>query len=90
MHLIQHDSLIQYGGWFLNVYNGQLFREMGIPVVREAWLIDSIERKEAQPLEAYDIASDIAVAGRGIPLDKMDESEEARETITAEVYFHQD
>ncbi|CAA2942905.1 poly [ADP-ribose] polymerase 3 [Olea europaea subsp. europaea] len=59
--------------------------ERGIPVLREAWLIDSIEKKEAQPLEAYDIASDIAVAGRGIPLDKMDESEEARETITAEL-----
>lgn len=55
--------------------------------MREAWLSDSIEKEQAQPLAAYDIASDIAVEGRGIPLDKMDPSEEALETITAEVCF---
>ncbi|KAL3518532.1 hypothetical protein ACH5RR_021121 [Cinchona calisaya] len=59
--------------------------ERGIPVVREAWLTDSIEKKEAQPLDAYDIVSDLAVAGRGIPLDKQEPSEEALETITAEL-----
>uniref|UniRef100_A0A1S4AKM5 Poly [ADP-ribose] polymerase n=1 Tax=Nicotiana tabacum TaxID=4097 RepID=A0A1S4AKM5_TOBAC len=59
--------------------------ERSIPVVREAWLSDSIEKEQAQPLDAYDIASDIAVEGRGIPLDKMDPSEEALETITAEL-----
>ncbi|KAL2536127.1 Poly [ADP-ribose] polymerase 3 [Forsythia ovata] len=62
--------------------------ERGIPVVREAWLSDSIEKKEAQPLDVYDIASDIVVAGRGIPLDKQDESEEALETITAELKIY--
>lgn len=61
-------------------------REKGIPVVREAWLSDSIEKEEAQSLDAYDIASDIAVEGKGIPLDKMDPSAEALETVTAEVY----
>ncbi|KAL3530404.1 hypothetical protein ACH5RR_009726 [Cinchona calisaya] len=59
--------------------------EKGIPVVREAWLIDSIEKKAAQPLDAYDMVSDLAVAGRGIPLNKQDLSEEALETIVAEL-----
>ncbi|XP_016488915.1 protein ADP-ribosyltransferase PARP3-like [Nicotiana tabacum] len=59
--------------------------ERSIPVVREAWLSDSIEKEQAQPLAAYDIASDIAVEGRGIPLDKMDPSAEALETITADL-----
>ncbi|XP_010326979.1 protein ADP-ribosyltransferase PARP3-like isoform X2 [Solanum lycopersicum] len=59
--------------------------EKGIPVVREAWLSDSIEKEEAQSLDAYDIASDIAVEGKGIPLDKMDPSAEALETVTAEL-----
>nr|GMD20526.1 poly [ADP-ribose] polymerase 3 [Ipomoea batatas] len=59
--------------------------ERGIPVVREAWLLDSIEKKEVQPLDAYDVASDIAVDGRGIPLDKLDPSAEALENITSEL-----
>ncbi|MCE3049243.1 Poly [Datura stramonium] len=59
--------------------------EKGIPVVREAWLSDSIEKEQSQSLDAYDIASDIAVEGRGIPLDKMDPSAEALETVTAEL-----
>lgn len=54
-------------------------------MVREAWLLDSIEKKEVQPLDAYDVASDIAVDGRGIPLDKQDPSAEALENITSEV-----
>ncbi|XP_075500216.1 protein ADP-ribosyltransferase PARP3 isoform X2 [Primulina tabacum] len=54
--------------------------ESGIPVVREAWLSDSIEKKEAQPLDAY-----VVVGGKGIPLDKQDASEDAFETITAEL-----
>ncbi|KZV30383.1 poly [ADP-ribose] polymerase [Dorcoceras hygrometricum] len=58
--------------------------ERGIPVVREAWLSDSIEKKEPQPLGAYDVVSDLVVGGGGIPLDKQDASEEALETITAE------
>lgn len=62
-------------------------REKGIPVVREAWLSESVENEEAQPIDAYGIASDIAVGGRGIPLDKMDPSAEALKTVTAEVWF---
>lgn len=54
--------------------------------MREAWLSDSIEKKEAQPLDAYDIVSDLAVGGRGIPLYQQDTNEEALETITAEVF----
>lgn len=34
-------------------------RERGIRVVSEAWLVDSIQKKEAQPLEAYDVVSDL-------------------------------
>lgn len=54
-------------------------------MVREAWLSDSIEKKEAQSLDAYDVVSDLSVAGRGIPLDKQDPNEEALEIISAEV-----
>ncbi|OIT08015.1 PREDICTED: poly [ADP-ribose] polymerase 3 [Nicotiana attenuata] len=59
--------------------------ERGIPVVREAWLADSIEKKEALALDAYDVASDIAVDGKGIALDKQDSSVVALETVTAEL-----
>lgn len=61
-------------------------RERGIPIVREAWLSDSIEKKEAQPLDAYDIASDLAVGGKGIPLYQQDPTEEALETFNSEVF----
>lgn len=54
----------------------------------EAWLVDSIQKKEAQPLEAYDIVSDLSVGGKGIPWDKQDPSEEALESLSAEVYIH--
>jgi len=60
-------------------------------VVREAWLIDSIEKQEPQPLEAYDLVSDLSVDGKGIPWDKQDPGEEAIESLSAEVYnllFH--
>ncbi|CAA6660681.1 unnamed protein product [Spirodela intermedia] len=33
--------------------------ERNIPVVREAWLRDSIREQEAQPLDAYDVVSDL-------------------------------
>ncbi|XP_030505783.2 protein ADP-ribosyltransferase PARP3 [Cannabis sativa] len=59
--------------------------ERGIPVVREEWLVDSIEKQEPQPLESYDIVSDLSVDGKGIPWDKQDPSEEALESISAEL-----
>ncbi|KAK3154250.1 hypothetical protein QOZ80_2BG0188150 [Eleusine coracana subsp. coracana] len=59
--------------------------ERGTPVVSEYWILDSIEKKKAQPLAAYDIASDVVPEGRGLPLGKLDPSEEAIETIAAEV-----
>ncbi|POO01272.1 Poly [ADP-ribose] polymerase [Trema orientale] len=59
--------------------------DRGIPVVREEWLVDSIEKQEPQPLEAYDIVSDLSVDGKGIPWDKQDPSEEALESISAEL-----
>jgi poly [ADP-ribose] polymerase len=49
-------------------------------------LIDSIDKQEPQPLEAYDIVSDLGPDGRGIPWDKMDPSEEAIESLSAEVH----
>ncbi|KAJ4900380.1 BRCT domain protein [Raphanus sativus] len=58
--------------------------EQGLPVVSEAWLIDSIEKQEAQPLEAYDVVSDLSVEGKEIPWDKQDPSEEAIESLSAE------
>ncbi|KAM7272601.1 hypothetical protein ACFE04_027264 [Oxalis oulophora] len=62
--------------------------ETGIPIVSEAWLSDCIEKKEALPMDAYDVASDLAVDGKGIPLDKMDPSEEAVETLMAELKLY--
>lgn len=62
------------------------YRERDIPVVREAWLTDSIEKQEPQPLEAYDLVSDLSVAGKGIPWDKQDPGEEAIESLSAEVH----
>ncbi|MCD7468821.1 hypothetical protein HAX54_007319 [Datura stramonium] len=59
--------------------------ERGIPVVREAWLTESIEKKQAQALDAYDIASDIAAEGKGVALDQQDSSVVALETLTAEL-----
>ena len=53
--------------------------------MREGWLVDSIEKQEPQPLEAYDIVSDLSVDGKGIPWDKLDPSEEAVESISSEV-----
>ena len=60
-------------------------RERSIPVVREEWLLDSIAKQEPQPLESYDIVSDLSAEGKGIPWDKQDPSEEALESLTAEV-----
>ncbi|KAM7522518.1 hypothetical protein LguiA_012420 [Lonicera macranthoides] len=59
--------------------------QRGIPVVREEWLSDSIEKQEPQPLDAYDIVSDLAVDGQGIPWEKQDPSKEALKSIAAEV-----
>ncbi|XP_057455993.1 protein ADP-ribosyltransferase PARP3 [Lotus japonicus] len=59
--------------------------ERGIPVVREGWLTDSMEKQEPQPLEAYDLVSDLSVAGKGIPWDKQDPGEEAIESLSAEL-----
>ncbi|KAG6433094.1 hypothetical protein SASPL_104701 [Salvia splendens] len=59
--------------------------DKGIPVVRETWLSDSIEKEEPQPLGAYDIASDLSVGGKGVPLYQQDPSKEALETITSEL-----
>ncbi|KAK7263390.1 hypothetical protein RJT34_30979 [Clitoria ternatea] len=62
--------------------------EKGIPVVREAWLVDSIEKQEPQPLEAYDLVSDLSVDGKGIPWDKQDTGEEAIESLSAELKLY--
>ncbi|CAK8576374.1 unnamed protein product [Lathyrus sativus] len=62
--------------------------ERDIPVVREAWLTDSIEKQEPQPLEAYDLVSDLSVAGKGIPWDKQDPGEEAIESLSAELKLY--
>ncbi|KAG9458981.1 hypothetical protein H6P81_003489 [Aristolochia fimbriata] len=60
----------------------------GISVVSEAWLIDSVEKQAPQPFEAYDVLSDLAPEGRGIPWDKMDPSEEALESLPAELKMY--
>ncbi|EEF38513.1 poly [ADP-ribose] polymerase, putative [Ricinus communis] len=62
--------------------------ERNIPVAREEWLLDSIEKQEPLPLEAYDVVSDLAVEGKGIPWDKQETSEEALESISAELKLY--
>lgn len=74
--LLQHMNL---------TFTDCMHRERGTPVVSENWILDSIEKKKAQPLAAYDIASDVVQEGRGLPLGKLDPSEEAIETLAAEV-----
>lgn len=54
-------------------------------MVSEAWLIDTIQKQEVQPVEAYDVVSDLAPEGRGLPWDKMDPSEEVSESLNAEL-----
>lgn len=54
-------------------------------MVSEAWLIDTIQKQEVQPVEAYDVVSDLAPEGRGLPWDKMDPSEEVIESLNAEL-----
>ncbi|XP_057482923.1 protein ADP-ribosyltransferase PARP3 isoform X2 [Actinidia eriantha] len=49
--------------------------ERGIPIVSEDWLIDSIEKMEAQPLEDYDISRDLVVEAKAILGDKDDQAE---------------
>ncbi|WCJ41810.1 Protein ADP-ribosyltransferase PARP3 [Euphorbia peplus] len=62
--------------------------ERSIPVVREEWLLDSIEKQEPQPMEAYDVVSDLTVDGKGIPWDKQDPSEEAIESLSAQLKLY--
>ncbi|GMI92254.1 Poly(ADP-Ribose) Polymerase 3 [Hibiscus trionum] len=62
--------------------------ERGVRVVSEAWLLDSIEKQEAQPLEAYDIVTDLSVDGKGIPWDKQVPDESALESLSAELKLY--
>lgn len=59
--------------------------ERNIPVVRESWLVDSIAKKEPLPLDAYDVVSDLVVEGNGVPWDKLDPTEEAVESLNADL-----
>ncbi|KAK8679759.1 hypothetical protein V6N13_145195 [Hibiscus sabdariffa] len=61
--------------------------ERGVRVVSETWLLDSIEKQEAQPLEAYDIVTDSSV-GKGIPGDKQVADESAPESLSAELKLY--
>ncbi|PIA28297.1 hypothetical protein AQUCO_07200152v1 [Aquilegia coerulea] len=62
--------------------------ETGIPVVREAWLKDSIDKQAPQPLDAYDVVTDLSVDGKGIPWDKQDPGEEAIASLTTELKLY--
>ncbi|KAE8734834.1 Poly polymerase 3 [Hibiscus syriacus] len=63
-------------------------RERGVRVVSETWLLDSIEKQEAQPLEAYDIVTDLSIDGKGIPWDKQIPDESALESLSAELKLY--
>ncbi|XP_047316975.1 protein ADP-ribosyltransferase PARP3-like [Impatiens glandulifera] len=59
--------------------------EQGIPIVREEWLHDSIEKLEAQPFDIHDIVSDLSVKGKGIPVDQKGID---KEVLVAEVKIY--
>ncbi|ERM98925.1 hypothetical protein AMTR_s00114p00109380 [Amborella trichopoda] len=63
-----------------------MWQEKNIPVVSEGWLKDSIGKQSAQLLDAYDVLSDLSPDGCSIALDKQDISDEALETISAELF----
>lgn len=60
--------------------------ERSIPVVKEAWLVDSIAKEKAQPLERYGMVAEFP-GGKGIPWDKRTLEDEAAESLMAEVHF---
>ncbi|KAL6967028.1 Poly [ADP-ribose] polymerase 3 [Sarracenia purpurea var. burkii] len=62
-------------------------RERSIPVVSEAWLIDSIEKREAQPLAFYDISSELVEEGRVVLSIKLDEPNEELANLIIPVRF---
>ncbi|KAJ6386169.1 hypothetical protein OIU77_029185 [Salix suchowensis] len=62
--------------------------EAGIPVVKEEWLLESIEKQEPRPMEAYVVVSDLSVEGKGIPWDRQDPSEEPLESISTELKLY--
>uniref|UniRef100_A0A2N9ITZ2 Poly [ADP-ribose] polymerase n=1 Tax=Fagus sylvatica TaxID=28930 RepID=A0A2N9ITZ2_FAGSY len=95
-HDYWRKEIEKHGGKVVNSVNGATClvvspaeRERGgsskLVEAMEAWLADSIQKKEAQPLEAYDIVSDLAVEGKGIPWDQQDPSDEALESLSAEL-----
>ncbi|KAI5019580.1 hypothetical protein ZWY2020_044468 [Hordeum vulgare] len=84
-----HEQILNHGGQVNNSVLGVTCvvafpaeRDKG---VSENWIVDSIQKKEAQPLAAYDIVSDVVPEGRGLPLDKLDPSEEAIMTLAAQL-----
>lgn len=65
-----------------------LCSEKNIPVVKEAWFVDSIEKQKAQPFEGYSMVTGFPGGkGKGIPWDKLKPEEEAAESLMAEVRF---
>lgn len=65
--------------------------EKNIPVVKEAWLVDSIEKQKAQPFEGYSMVAGFPGGkgkGKGIPWDKLQPEEEAVESLMAELKLY--
>ncbi|KAH9316844.1 hypothetical protein KI387_018613, partial [Taxus chinensis] len=58
-----------------------------IPLVREAWLHDSIEKAKAEPLEAYNMIAELP-GGPDIPWAKRVPEEEASESLMAELKLY--
>lgn len=57
--------------------------------MKEAWLVDSIEKQKAQPFEGYSMVAGFPGGkgkGKGIPWDKLKPEEEAVESLMAEVH----
>lgn len=59
-------------------------REKNIPIVKEQWITDCIEKKTSLPLEAYDMAAELP-GDHDVPWDKKLPEQEAAVSLMAEV-----
>ena len=68
----------------MELTNIHVCREKNIPIVKEQWITDCIEKKTCLPLEAYDMAGELP-GDNDIPWDKKLPEQEAAESLMAEV-----
>ncbi|KAL3681230.1 hypothetical protein R1sor_024186 [Riccia sorocarpa] len=79
--LLCNDNEVEGGG---NLKTAQAV-ELGIPLCREKWLEDSIEKGRALPLHSYNISGQIEGKGDEIPWDQRKPEDEASIALMAEL-----